>query len=245
MTEARRPTRLRGPHPRDAEEFAEARLATLRRAVFDLSWLLGRGYKHASALKLVGDKHQLTGRQRLAVASAACSDGRRADRAARRVAAEVLVGRELVIDGFNCLITLEAALSGAAIFVGRDGAHRDLSRLRGSYRPMAHTEAAAARVGELLATSRVARATWCLDRPVSNSGRLAGLLRALAADRGWPWEVALTDGTDRAVAATPDVAASSDAWILDQPVPWVDLPGEVLARHEGPLWRVDLAPDAD
>jgi len=231
-----RPTRLRGPHPRDAEEFAPARIPTLRRAVDELSWLLSRGYSDVSSLKLVGDRHQLTARQRLAVASASCSEASAASRRARHLPADALRGRRVRLDGFNCVITLEAALSGALVLVGRDGAHRDLSRLRGSYRPMAHTERAAALIGEHLAGAGVEAATWCLDRPVSNSGRLAGILRGLAETRGWPWEVHLTDRTDRVIADAPDVAASSDGWILDQGMPWSDVAGQVLVGLPG-IWR--------
>ena len=62
----------RGPHPRDAELFAEAALPRLREAVAHYSWLLGRGYAEVAALALVGDHFQLTVRQRQAVQRASC-----------------------------------------------------------------------------------------------------------------------------------------------------------------------------
>ena len=46
--------------------FAPERIDALRTAVSELSWLLGRGYQSKSALKLVGDRHNLRERQRLA-----------------------------------------------------------------------------------------------------------------------------------------------------------------------------------
>lgn len=61
----------RGAHPEDARLFAPARLGALRTAVSELSWLAGRDYSMKSALKLVGDRHALDGRQRLAVARSA------------------------------------------------------------------------------------------------------------------------------------------------------------------------------
>ena len=62
------------------------------------------------ALKLVGDKFALTERQRLAVSRAACSDQSKTHRASTRVAIGDLKGQLIVIDGFNLLITIEAAL---------------------------------------------------------------------------------------------------------------------------------------
>ena len=109
------------------------------------------------------------------------------------------------------------------------------------YHPVGVTTRAAELVAATLGAAGVGPVSWCLDRPVSNSGRLRALLLAVAEAAGVSWEVALTDGTDRAVAAAPEVAASSDSWILDRAPRWVDLPAAVLAAHGGTVWRLDLA----
>jgi len=96
----------RGPDPRDAEQFADDHWPRLRAAVADLSWLLGRGYAEVSARKLVGDRHALTERQRMAVMRCACSDEALAGRLSRRLDPEALRGRRLGIDGFNVLTTV-------------------------------------------------------------------------------------------------------------------------------------------
>ena len=57
----------RGPDPRDPAAFAPEEWPRLRQAVVDLSWLLTRGYAPVSSLKLVGDRYELTERQRTAV----------------------------------------------------------------------------------------------------------------------------------------------------------------------------------
>src|SRR5262245_26908157 len=64
----------RGAHPNDRTLFAAAQLPALRTAVEELSWLLTRGYSIKGAVKLVGDRHTLSDRQRLAISRAACSD---------------------------------------------------------------------------------------------------------------------------------------------------------------------------
>jgi hypothetical protein len=99
----------RGPHPDDATLFAPQMLPRLRAAVADFSLLLTKGYAGTSALKLVGDHFSLTQRQRLAVMRAACSDQQRQSRREHRVPVESLPGRPLAIDGYNLLITTEAA----------------------------------------------------------------------------------------------------------------------------------------
>lgn len=75
----------RGAHPEDRKLFSDDQLSALRTAVSELSWLLTRDYSMKGAVKLVGDRHALTARQRFAVSRAACSDQSKAQRASTRV----------------------------------------------------------------------------------------------------------------------------------------------------------------
>lgn len=141
----------RGPHPADAELFAPEMLPRLRQAVADFSMLLTKGYADKSALKLVGDRFSLTQRQRLAVMRSACSDRQRQSRLEREVPVEALAGRSIAIDGYNLLITIEAALSGGLLFKGRDGCLRDLASIHGTYRKVEETIPAIEQIGDFLA----------------------------------------------------------------------------------------------
>jgi hypothetical protein len=217
--------RHRGKHPADAELFADAALPVLGEAVDDLSWLLGRGYAEPSALKLVGDRFGLRQRQRRAVLMCACSDEARAGRIERRLAPADLAGRAVAIDGFNAIITCEAALAGGLVLRGRDRAHRDLSSVHGTYRKVAETAEAVRRLAAVLSAAAPASITCYLDRPVSNSGRLA----ALIADLAPTWQTELVYDPDGAIVASGAIAASSDAFILDRATASVDLPAAVLA----------------
>src|SRR2546423_14773093 len=156
--------RHRGAPPEGARLFDGGRLPSLRAATDEMSWLLSRGYQPKSALKLVGDRHSLRERQRLAVGRAACSDESRERRRARRVEARSVRGSELIVDGFNLVITLEAALAGGVLILCRHGCLRDLSRVHCSYRAVEETERAVALAGEVLETLGPASALWLLDR---------------------------------------------------------------------------------
>src|SRR5207253_4507982 len=141
---------------------------------------LTRAYSLKGALKLVGDRYTLTDRRRLAVARAACSDQSKERRAAALVNAEDLAGQDLIVDGFNLIITVEAALSGGVLMLCRDGCIRDLSSVHGSYRAVDETETAIRLIGETFVALRPVSVEWVLDRPISNSGRLAQRVRDLA-----------------------------------------------------------------
>jgi hypothetical protein len=231
----------RGAHPADADIFAGERVPALRRATGELSWLLSRGYQSKSALKLVGDRHALRERQRLAVGRAACPDASLARRAAARVGEQELKGAALVVDGFNLVITVEAALGGGPLFRGRDAAVRDLSSVHGSYRSVDETEAAILLVGEGLSALGPASARWLLDRPVSNSGRLARRIRELAAGHGWPWEVEVAFNPDREIVNSGRVAVTSDSNILDGAARWFNFNEYLIANYLPRAWVIDLS----
>ena len=100
----------RGPHPKDRDCFAPPAVPTLRTATADLSWLLSHGYSARAATKLVGDRYDLRDRQRKALQRCAASDEDCAQRRSRQVGAEALEGEIVAVDGYNVLLTLEAAL---------------------------------------------------------------------------------------------------------------------------------------
>lgn len=233
--------RHRGAHPADAELFAAGQLGKLRQAVVDLCWLLSRGYNIASSLKLVGDRYGLRERQRLAVSRCACSDEDRQRRKEHCLAVEQIRDQPVTIDGFNLIITLEAALSGGPLLIGVDDCIRDLSSVHGSYRSVEETDRAITIIGNALQTLAPSSVLWLLDRPVSNSGRLAAKLTDLASHHSWPWHVDVVFNPDAAIIASPAVAITSDSSILDRVSRWSDLKSHLLANLPD-AWTLDLRP---
>ncbi len=232
--------RHRGPHPADRELFAPAALAALRQAAGDLSWLLSRGYSPVAAATLVGDHFRLTVRQRQAVQRAACADAALAWRQAHCVPPGAIAGQELDIDGFNLLMTIEAALGGAVVLVCRDGCCRDLASMHGSYRRVDESLPALTAIGESLAELRAGACRWLFDRPVSNSGRIGQLAAALAEARSWPWRFELCASPDAVLRASPRIVVSADSAVLDGCQRWFNLAAWVLQRAAPGAWRVDL-----
>jgi len=239
--------RHRGAHPEDRELFAPRWHGALRSAVADLSWLLSRRYATPSALKVVGDRYELNVRQRTAVMRCACADEARDARRGREIPlGAVGGGRALWVDGYNVLTTVEAALAGGLVIVGRDGCWRDMASMHGTWRRVEETPAALRLVGDALARAGArGDVTWYLDSPVSNSGRLKGVIEDVAGERGWPWRVTLALDPDkvlRAAAGGNDdvVVATADSGVLDDCGAWVSLAREVVGRIDG-VWRVDLS----
>lgn len=234
--------RHRGAHPDDLKLFAPDHHPALRAAVAEMSWLLTRGYPPAATLKLVGDRYRLTDRQRTAVSRASCSDGQQERRARTRLALGALRGEALAVDGFNLLITLEAALSGAVLLRCRDGCTRDIASIHGSYRSVEETDPALSLIGAELAELGPASVHWVLDSPVSNSGRLAVRLREKAAEHGWPWTVETVFDPDGLLVRDARVVVTSDSMILDGVARWSDVASHLIRAALSAPWLIDLAP---
>lgn len=237
--------RHRGAHPQDLHLFAPPHLPAMRQAVADLSWLLSRNYAVHSSLKLVGDRYGLTERQRLAIARAACSDQQKNYRTQTCIPLAEIKGQRIVVDGFNLIITIEAALSGGVLVLCRDGCIRDLSSVHGSYRNVAETESAICLIGNLLRSHEPETVLWLLDQPVSNSGRLAQKIRGFATQHHWPWEVEVVMNPDRTIQESKWIAVTSDSNVLDGVPQWVNLSRAVLQQHCSDVWLIDLQAESD
>ncbi|HUW20933.1 MAG TPA: DUF434 domain-containing protein [Sedimentisphaerales bacterium] len=231
----------RGPHPADAKLFAPAAIGDLQSALADFSLLLTKGYAEKSALKLVGDRLSLTERQRLAVMRSACSDQQFASRNQRCVAIENIAGRPIAVDGYNILITVEAAMSGGVVFKGRDGCFRDLASIHGTYRKVTETIPAVELIGRFLKQIGVTEAKWLLDSPVSNSGRLKTLIGQLAQKNQWNWDIRLLPSPDAELARTDMIVASTDSAVLDRCKKWVNLARSIIENKLPQTRLVDLS----
>ena len=237
-------TSHRGAHPEDENQFSPSQLPTLRAAVHDLAWLRTRGYGDSSSTKIVGDRYRLRRRQRDAVARSACSDAERAHRLVRRLGPTALEGRRVDIDGFNVLISVEGLLGGAFLFVGRDGAYRDVDPVQGTYRVVAETAPAIRAIRSTVTELRIPGVTWWLDAQVSNVGRLKTQLLNLS-PTALDWEVRIHETVDDVLVDRNHVVATSDSAVLDRVGAWCALEQEVISHMNTEPNVRDLRPTSD
>ena len=226
----------RGYSPGDRRDFSGPALETLRRSSEELCYLCSRGYPAESAAMFVGNRYQLSQRQRTALMRLTCSDAEREARNAKRRAPETFQGETVYLDGFNQIITLETALSGSPVLRCMDGAFRDLAGLRGTYRLIEKTDKALGLLFACLRRLEAGSAVFLLDAPVSNSGRLKTRIAEIAERERFPAEIMLTENVDKALYGCSNVV-TSDSAVLDQCKSWVNLCGLILPGIPG-VWIV-------
>lgn len=234
----------RGRHPEDRRLFGSARQAeTLKRAAREYAWLLSHAYASDAALKLVGDHYQLAARQRMALRRATCTDESLARRRATCVATGELACEPVAVDGYNVLITIESALAGGLILVGRDGCHRDLASVHGTYRRVEETEPALRLIMSYVSALAVPHVDWYLDAPVSNSGRLKVMMAELLDTLDVPpgtWNIELVDSPDRLLQAGGHTVVTTDSAVLDRCPRWCNLAAELVNARVPGAWKLNL-----
>jgi hypothetical protein len=233
--------RHRGVHLNDKVLFSGEQLHRLHDAVYELCWLLDRGYARHSAMQLVGDHHQLAVRQRLAISRAACSSVNRALRIAKCLPIEKIKGQPLVIDGFNLIITVETAMAGGLLLACCDGCIRDIASIHGTYRQVYETREAIELIGNALQSFAPESVLWLFDKPVSNSGRLAVMVRDIAEAHHWNWQAELIENPDQAILGSHKIAITSDSVILDGVGRWANLGVNLVTTYFQEAWLIDFS----
>lgn len=220
----------RGKHSNDDKNFANKWHPIFAEAASDLSFLLGKGYGEKSALALVGNRYQLNKRQQRALSLITCPSDKLESRKSKVLQANDLIGKEVVIDGYNLLIVIEVALSGGYIFIGQDGCCRDIASIHGTYKKVEETIPALELIDQTLKELEVAKAHWYFDSPVSNSGRLKTLLYELATQHESNWEVDLVFNPDTTLIERNEISITGDSWILDEVTTYFNLAHYIIEQ---------------
>lgn len=218
----------RGFCPTDAVAFSPSAVETLQRAQKHLCYLLTQGYGGEQSVTFIGNRFQFSARQRMALMRATASAADVAHRRQKERPVPQLANQTVLVDGFNLIILLEAALSPKTTLLRcMDGTLRDLCSLHGTYRPIAATRQAALYLLSALQKAGVAHTVVYLDAPVSNSGRLRALLIELAAQHDISCEVQLVPNADALLWGKHNVV-SSDAIMLDRCESWANLGAHIV-----------------
>ena len=112
----------RGYIPEDEKNFSPQSIDKMKTASRQITWLLNEGYDLKQATVFVGNHFLLSERQRLAIMRSVASKKQILERRKKQADLSDLNGREIWIDGFNTVITLEVLLSDSLLFACMAGA---------------------------------------------------------------------------------------------------------------------------
>ena len=233
----------RGYTPEDEKNFSPDAVERMRIASRHIQYLINEGYDLKQVTVFVGNHFLLSERQRLAIMRSVAKDQDLAERKSKQLPLSELKGKEVWIDGFNTVITLEVLLSDSLLFTCMDGTIRDLAALRGTYRLIPETTEAVQLMFDILQEASVGKVNILLDEPVSNSGRLKSLIAETAEskysssliaetaeqNKSFDLDIRILRDVDRTLYGKEGVI-TSDSIILDHCTSWFNLTSECLRR---------------
>lgn len=230
----------RGYVPEDEKQFKGQQLELLKKAADEVQFLLDQGYDVKPTTTFVGNHYMFSERQRLALARSVSATEWIHIRNSRELLQNGAknLPKTVHIDGFNTIITLEVALSGSPIFYCRDATIRDLAGLRGTYRIIEQTQKAVALILDQLTYLNISEACFYLDSPVSNSGRLSGVIRQCAEAYDISVKTEIIPDVDRVLEQLEGVI-SGDAIILNRCISWLNIMPEIIEQIES-VWKIQL-----
>lgn len=229
----------RGYSPNDQKEFGKSSVEKLIKAGQDLQYLLNHGYKIKGASTFVGNHYMLSERQRLALVRAVSPEECIRNRKNKEIGT-IPYGSIVNIDGFNTIITLEVALSDSLLLKSMDGTIRDLAALRGTYRLIDKTDTAIMLIGKFLEQSKVGKAVFYLDSPISNSGRLKQQILELLNQFAFEVQVEVIHNVDTVLKKLDNVI-TSDAIILDRCISWINLNARIIEEMNADYPYIDFS----
>lgn len=228
----------RGYVDTDLEQFASEKLPLLKKAQQEILYLIERGYPIKSASTFVGNHYMLSERQRLAIVRAT-AEHEIVEMRLNKLVKEIR-GQEVFIDGLNLIITLEVALAGSTLIRCMDLTIRDLAGLRGTYRLIDKTDVAIQLIGDKLTDLGVSRATFYLDAPVSNTGRLKTRIYELLESYPFEVSVVLEGNVDYSLKNLRNVV-TSDAIILNHCGSYLNLAADIIQERLPEAAYIDLS----
>ena len=203
-------------------------------AVEDLRYLLGRGYRRASAVRFVGDKYILDKPQRLLLYRCVYPISIARAHWEKLIDPNELGKANLSIDGFNVLWTINSAINGRPIFLGDDHFVRDISIAKG--KPSACEFAETINL-VMQAISKLSPlfSRFVFDRPISRSGEISSKVREALSVNSLSGNAITSQNADVEVLKTYSIVASSDSVIIDKAMRLFDLGGYVVEN----ILRID------
>ncbi len=210
----------------------EERVKIIREAAKDLRYLLNRGYGKTSSLKIVGDRYGLDKKERLILFRGILPKHDADLIRSRKIDACGIRGKEVWVDGFNVLHTIEAVIKGDLIVLGDDGVIRDVSGIHGKYSPTKSTERALQTMINILKEVEASYTVILYESQISRSGEIAALTRRILKYSGVRGEARTSKTVDSELVKSGKIVATSDSIILLRCNQFFDIPGYLVSKNQ-------------
>ena len=200
-------------------------------AIDDMKYLLNRGYKKKTALNFVSNHYGLDRKGRNFLLRYVFSDRDIEEHKSKLVPIESIRGRDVVIDGYNVLVTVETILNNGKVVRGMDGFLRDTSGVFSKYRFDKNTKNAINSILDMLKKYKPRHILFIFDSQISMSGELAGYVRKKLREFDLEGDAKTSRSADHAIVSLNKIIMSTDSIIIRKVNCIVDIGNEILRER--------------
>lgn len=196
----------------------------------DIRSLLRWGYPKFATISFVATHFQLSAEERYILTRVIMPPDRVTSRINKKIACTGIQDRELLIDGYNVLLSVDSLLKNEPMWFCDDGYIRDTRYYFSKSKQVEDIEESFNLILKFLSEARPKSAVFLLDAQISRSGELAGLIRRALNEYGIQGTARTSKTADFELKAEGGdtekslVVATSDGIVIDSVLQVIDIP---------------------
>jgi hypothetical protein len=202
----------------------------------DIRSLLRWGYPKFATIRFVADHTQLSLKERYILTRVIMPPDRVVSRISKRVACTGIKDKNLLLDGYNVLLSVDSLLKKEPMWFCDDGYIRDTRYYFSKAKQAEGIDESLDLVLKFLSENHPKSVTFLLDAQISRSGELAGFIRRKMKESGIPGEARTSKAADfelKAEGGNPEkslLVATSDGIVIDSVLQVLDLPACLMEK---------------
>jgi hypothetical protein len=202
----------------------------------DIRSILRWGYPKFSTIRFVADHFQLSLEERHVLTRVIMPPDRIVSRINKKVACTGIKDRNLLLDGYNVLLTVDSLLKKEPMWFCDDGYIRDTRYYFSKAKQAEDIEEALEDILKFLSEADPKSVVFLLDAQISRSGELAGFIRHKLKEHGISGEAKTSKIADFELKAEGGnsennvILATSDGIIIDSVLEVLDIPACLMEK---------------
>lgn len=211
-------------------------LEKLLKPARDIRSILRWGYPKFSTIRFVADHSQLNAEERHILTRVIMPPEKVVSRIGKKIACKDVRGRDILLDGYNVLLSTDSLLKNELMWFCDDGYIRDTRYYFRKEKHAEDIEGALDAVLKFFSETHPESVTFLLDAQISRSGELAGFIRRKMKKIGISGDARTSKTVDfelKAAGKTPEdnlIVASSDGIVIDSVLQVVDIPACLMEQ---------------
>ncbi len=195
-------------------------------AARELAALAYSGYPERPSFSLVSAKYSLSDKDLFALKKVVRWPEEAISSSIKRIPPEMAKGKEIRVDGYNVLGTIQAFIEKEPIFLSNDGFVRDITSAYKSFHQRKISDKAIELLLREIEKIKPREVLILFDQPISKSGQLSYRVRKMLSSTNLNGD-ARTERTVDTEVSNGEIAASSDVAVIKRAKAVIDLPSLV------------------